>query len=82
MSKKNTFSESGINYQALTELAKAEIVRLIQLSESLKGNGESPEIYRDWAYGAFLFWKGIAGKNAVPSDVLHLEMLATGEQSF
>lgn len=82
MKQTNTSCDNGINYQELTELAKAEIVRLVQLSDSLKGNGESPEIYRDWAYGAFLFWKMLAGKNTVPGDVLHLEMLATGEQSF
>lgn len=70
---------NGIDYQAITEFAKAEILRLVTLSTSLKGNGESPEIYRDWAYGAFLFWKSLAGKNATPSDVLKLEMLATGE---
>lgn len=81
MKKTLTSYPIGINYQALTESAKAEILRLVQLSSSLKGNGESPEIYRDWAYGAFLFWKALAGENALPGDVLHLEMLATGEAS-
>lgn len=70
---------SGVDYRTITELAKAEILRLIALSTSLKGNGENPEIYRDWAYGAFLFWKSIAGTSATRSDVLKLEMLATGE---
>lgn len=69
------------NYSELTKKAKAEIIRLNDLAKSRNSNTETPEIYREWAYGVFLFWKKLAGENAIPSDALHLEMLATGETS-
>lgn len=70
-----------MNYEEITQKAKTEIIRLNVLVKARNGTTENPEIYRDWAYGAFLFWKALAGENALPGDVLHLEMLATGEAS-
>ncbi len=70
---------NAVDYAHITYKAQAEIIRLVQLSNSRQSKTESPEIYREWAYGAFLFWKSLAGSNARPGDVLRLEMLATGE---
>nr|WP_324259023.1 hypothetical protein [Cellvibrio fontiphilus] len=77
---KNTLAITS-DYTSLTESAKAEINRLNEFAKARNDVTDSPEIYREWAYGVFLFWKKLAGANATPADVLHLETLATGELS-
>lgn len=81
MKQTTSVSAITVDYAALTQKAKAEIIRLNEQAKSRNSNTETPEIYREWAYGVFLFWKKLAGENAMPRDVLQLEMLATGETS-
>ena len=70
------------DYSELTQKAKLEIIRLNELAKSRNSNTETPEIYREWAYGVFLFWKSLAGSQTTPTDLIGLEMLATGEQQI
>lgn len=78
----NKISDISIDYLLLTNAAKKEICRLVTLRKSIQTNRDNPEIYSEWAYGVFLFWKNLAGSNAIPTDLLNLEMLATGEQQI
>jgi spermidine synthase len=78
----NKTSDTSIDYLSLTHAAKKEISRLVALSKSIQTNRDNPEIYSEWAYGVFLFWKNLAGRQVTPADLLGLEMLATGEQQI
>ncbi|WP_039918731.1 P-loop NTPase family protein [Cellvibrio mixtus] len=69
------------DYPRTTELICDEIKRLINKSRE-KPADENGEIYREWAYGAFLAWRLIVGDNAKSGDAKLLESIATGEQPF
>lgn len=69
------------SYTKITQTIRDEIHRLISKSRN-KTPDENGEIYREWAYGAFLAWKAIAGASATAGDEKLLEALATGEQPF
>jgi hypothetical protein len=70
------------DYINLNQSAQSEIIRLNEFGKLRNSSTDNPEIYREWAYGVFLFWKKLAGDNATPTDLLSLEMLATGEQQI
>lgn len=69
------------SYSKITQTIRTEIQRLVEKSREKLPN-ENGEIYREWAYGAFLAWKAITGTHATAGDEKLLEAMATGEQPF
>ncbi|WP_039917608.1 hypothetical protein [Cellvibrio mixtus] len=69
------------SYTKITQTIRDEIQRLVEKSRE-KPLNENGEIYREWAYGAFLAWQLIVGNNAKAGDAKLLESIATGEQPF
>lgn len=69
------------SYTKITQTIRDEIQRLVEKSRE-KSLDENGEIYREWAYGAFLAWRLIVGDNAKAGDAKLLEAFATGEQPF
>jgi nucleoside-triphosphatase THEP1 len=69
------------SYTEITQTIRDEIQRLAEKSRK-KPLDENGEIYREWAYGAFLAWQLIVGDNAKAGDAKLLESIATGEQPF
>lgn len=77
-SKQKTTLDS---YTKITQTVRDQIQDYVNKSHQ-KSLGKNREIYREWAYGAFLAWKLITGDNATAGDAALLEAMATGEQPF
>lgn len=70
-------------YQTITQATQEEITRLTSKGREQKALGQdNTELYREWAYGAFLLWKKLVGQHGRTSDALYLENLANSEMPF